>query len=159
MGKNKINWKTLAVAVLLCQVAGIIGSFFTAPNISTWYASLNKPSFQPPNSVFAPVWISLYTCMGVSLYVIWNEKKTAKRDNALKWFYAQLALNAAWSIVFFGMKEIAAGLLILLLLTAVLAVTMIKFWKINENAAGPLVPYLLWCCLAAALNYSVWILN
>lgn len=140
-------------------MAGVIGSFFTASSIPSWYMTLNKPSFNPPNSVFAPVWISLYTLMGCSLYLIWTEKRTKKTKNAINWFYAQLVLNTVWSIAFFGLKDIFLGLVIILALIAVLAITMIKFYRINKNSFGLLVPYFLWCCFAAILNYNLWVLN
>ena len=96
----------IVVCVLLCQSAGLIGSFFTASTIPTWYAGLEKPFFNPPNWLFAPAWLTLYIIMGVSLYLVWQRRKDSPQSKkALILFGAQLGLNALWSIIFFGLKK------------------------------------------------------
>ena len=150
----------LIVSIAACQGAGGIGAIFTTPAITTWYAKLKKPSFTPPNSVFGPVWITLYLMMGISLYIIW-EKGTRKKASrsALKIFAVQLVLNALWSMLFFGLKSpLLAFIGIVFLWTAIL-LTIRYFHKISRTAAYLLIPYILWVSFAAVLNFSIYYLN
>lgn len=150
----------LMISIVICQLAGVAGSVFTFPNITTWYAALNKPAFTPPNWVFGPVWLTLYTLMGISLWLIWEKKaEKKKRDAAFCVFGAQLALNASWSFLFFGLRSPFAGLVILLTLITMLGYTMFRFYKIDRRATYLLVPYLLWVMVATYLNFGVWVLN
>jgi benzodiazapine receptor len=155
----KIEWKKLIAAILICQLAGIIGSVFTMPVIGTWYATLNKPFFTPPNWVFGPVWITLYTLIGASLYMIWEKGKGLIRKTAMNAFYAQLGLNTLWSFLFFGLHSPVFGLVCIVALWIKIAYTILKFYKISKNAAYLMVPYLLWVTLATALNASILLLN
>ncbi len=150
---KKINWPRLIFAIVLCQVAGIIGSLFTFSAIPTWYASLIKPSFNPPSWFFGPVWTVLYTLMGISLYLVWKNK------SAVKLFVWQLIANSLWSIIFFGMKNIQLALIEIIVLLILVLATIVKFYKINIVAACLLVPYFLWGSFATLLTYSIWILN
>ena len=154
------EWAELLGAIVLCQLAGVIGSVFTLSSIPTWYATLNKPFFTPPNWVFGPVWITLYTLMGVSLFLVWK-KGTKSRQNriALGLFGVQLVLNALWSVIFFGMQSIIGGLIVIIALWFVLITTSVRFYKIDTRAGHLLVPYLLWLSLATALNAFLLILN
>ena len=152
-----IKFKELIIAILICQMAGVIGSIFTLDSIPVWYPTLEKPSFSPPNWVFAPVWITLYTLMGISLYWIFTSK--LKDNKALYVFSAQLILNALWSIVFFGFHSIFFALLIIILLWILILWTIILFYKMDKKAGIILIPYLLWVSLATLLNYYIWILN
>lgn len=161
MASCKINWKKalkLLAAIGFCQAAGAVGSMFTAPAITTWYAALNKPAFSPPNWVFAPVWLTLYTLMGISLYLVW-ESKSQKKKIAIAVFGIQLFLNALWSIVFFGMRNILGGLINILAMWALILGTMVLFYKISKPAAYVLIPYIVWVSIATALNYSLFVLN
>lgn len=155
------NLPKLLTSLVLCQAAGLIGSFFTAPAIPTWYAALEKPAFSPPNWVFAPVWFLLYLMMGVALYLVWTAKKSPSRTKqwALTFFGLQLALNSAWSIIFFGLKNPFYALIDLIALLLVLIATILFFWKISRTAAWLLLPYLAWGMFAALLNASIWQLN
>jgi len=147
-------------SVLLAQSAGVIGSFFTAPAISTWYETLTKPVFTPPGWVFGPVWILLYTVMGVALYLVWRHGLKDKRIRfAFMFFLVHLMVNASWSIVFFGLHNPLYGLFIIVLLWLMIALSTILFWRIDNRAGYLLVPYLLWVSFAAVLNYSIWLLN
>jgi benzodiazapine receptor len=150
----------LAISILICQGAGFIGSLFTRPSIPTWYATLEKPPFTPPNGVFAPVWITLFALMGISLFIIWRrdlaEQKTRK---ALGIFGAQLAFNILWSALFFGLRSPLAGLVDIAVLWIAIALTCFYFFKISKAAGVLLVPYLLWVSFAVALNASIWWLN
>jgi len=146
--------------IVLCQLAGIIGSIFTFSAIPTWYATLNKPWFNPPGFVFAPVWILLYTLMGISLYLV-LKKGLENKDVTLAtmFFGAQLALNAIWSILFFGLHNIFLALVEIIVLWVVLLFTIIKFYKISKKAAYLLIPYFLWGSFATILTFSILLLN
>lgn len=147
------------IAVIICQLAGIIGSVFTADAIPGWYSTLVKPEFSPPNWVFAPVWIALYTLMGVSLYLVWKKKDTKDTTPALLVFFAQLVLNAVWSIVFFGLQSPFYALIIIVFLWVLIAGSIYFFYPISKKAAYLLVPYILWVSFAAILNYYIFALN
>ncbi len=154
------NIAKLILAIVVCQIAGAIGSIFTFSSIPTWYATINKPSFTPPNWLFGPVWITLYTLMGVSLYLIWNkglENKEVK--SSLFIFSAQLSLNALWSILFFGLKSPLYAFIEIIILWITIAVTIFKFYKISKNAGVILIPYIIWVSIALTLNFYVWIRN
>lgn len=154
-----------ALFVLLCLGAGAIGGIATAPAIPGWYASLSKPDFTPPNWVFGPAWTALYIMMGISAYLVYEERCRAKgagllaANNALALFGAQLALNILWSLLFFGMHSPLYGLACIMALWLAIAATIWKFYPISRNAALLLVPYILWVSFASALNYYVWMLN
>ena len=153
----KIDYVKLISSVLICQSAGIIGSFFTVSSVSTWYVTLHKPFFNPPAWVFGPVWITLYLLMGISLYLIWNSKKKSKP--AMVFFSVQLVLNSLWSILFFGLQNpLFAGIEIIILWIAIL-LTIVSFYKISRTAAYLLIPYILWVSFAAVLNFSIIYLN
>ncbi len=154
--KNLLDAPKLAVSVFIPLFIGFIGAFFTAPSIATWYATLNKPPFSPPNWIFGPVWTILYVLMGASLYLVWR-KGLNKKPAFL--FGAQLLLNLLWSIIFFGLKSPRFAFAEIILLWGAIALTIIDFRKISHAAALLLIPYILWVSFAAALNYYVWILN
>lgn len=148
------------VSIALCQSAGLLGSFFTIPAIPTWYATLNKPVFSPPNWLFSPVWISLYTLMGISLFMIWNKgEKGPYRLKALGFFFIQLVLNALWSVFFFGLQSPLAGLIEMAFLWSAIVLTIYYFFKLSQWAGILLLPYLVWVSFAFILNFSLWILN
>jgi tryptophan-rich sensory protein len=141
-------------------MTGIIGSFFTFDSISGWYADLAKPEFSPPNWVFGPVWITLYTMMGISAYLIYKkgfEKKNVKL--ALSFFGGQLILNALWSILFFGFQSPLAALICIIALLTMIILTIVLFWRVSKSAALLLVPYMLWVSFASVLNYFIWAFN
>jgi len=155
-----MNYKRLIISLALPQLAGIIGSFFTTPAISTWYATLQRPSFSPPNWIFGPVWIILYILMGISVYLIWQQiekNKTAK--GALWLFWVHLVFNASWSIIFFGLQNPGLAFINIIIIWLLIIALMIKFWKINRWATYLLIPYLLWVGFASVLNYFIWYLN
>jgi len=150
----------LAAAVLVCELAGVVGSFFAMAAISTWYASLNKPWFAPPNWLFGPAWVALYAMMGAALYIVWERAGRSKRGFVpLMAFVVQLALNTLWSILFFGLRSPAAAFAEIVVLWAAIAYTILKFKEIDKRAAYLLLPYIVWVSFAAVLNYYVWILN
>lgn len=146
--------------IALCLVAGGIGSIFTAGTIPTWYASLVKPSLNPPSWVFAPVWTTLYILMGVAMYLVFRQGWGRKDVRfALVFFTAHLVLNAGWSIIFFGGHNVSWALVAIIVLWLMIAFSIYLFRPINRTAAWLLVPYLLWVSFATYLNYSIWILN
>jgi len=150
----------LIISIAACQLAGVIGSFFTAPSISTWYATLEKPSFVPPNWLFAPAWILLYLLMGISAYLIWMkgwERKEVRE--ALMVFVLQLILNTLWSVLFFGLQSPLYGFVVIVILWLVILFTILKFYPIFQKAAYLLIPYILWVSFTALLNLSILILN
>lgn len=150
----------IATALVICLTAGALGAFFTTSAIPTWYAHLIKPFFSPPNYLFGPVWTFLYILMGVSAALIWIKgTKDKKIRAALKIFAAQLALNAIWSPIFFGAKQLFLAFIVIILMWVFILKTIRAFAKINKTASYLLYPYLAWVSFATLLNFSVWILN
>lgn len=157
---NKGNVGRLAGSLAACYGAGAIGSFFTTPKISTWYATLEKPAFTPPNAVFMPVWFTLYAFMGVAIYLVWRKGlQTEGVKSAFILFWVQLGLNALWSVIFFGYESLIGGFAVILSLGVILLITIVKFFKISKVAGGLLIPYIVWIGIASALNASVMMLN
>jgi tryptophan-rich sensory protein len=150
----------LVVCIAACLAAGGIGSAYTTSAIPTWYATLAKPDFTPPSWLFAPVWTALYLMMGYAAWLVWEQKHRKPRVmGALSIFSLQLALNVAWSMVFFGLHSIVGGLCIIITLWIIIAWTIRRFLPISKNAARLLLPYLAWVSYALALNYAIWKLN
>ena len=149
----------LVASVLLCQIAVFLGSLFTTPAISTWYATLKKPFFTPPNWIFSPVWISLFVLMGISLFLVWRRQDHPGVKTALIFFFVQLILNILWSAAFFGLRSPLLGLIDIVLLWIAILLTTQHFLKVSKFAGVLLIPYLLWVTFAALLNFSLWFLN
>ena len=149
----------LVTSILFCQLAGFLGSLFTTPAIPTWYATLNKPSFTPPNWIFSPVWISLYILMGISLFIVWRRQDHPQFKTAMIFFFVQLILNILWSAAFFGLRLPLLGLIDIVLLWIAILFTIKNFLKVSKFAGVLLISYLLWVSFAALLNFSLWVLN
>jgi benzodiazapine receptor len=150
----------LIVSIVACEGAGGIGSVFTRKAISTWYATLKKPAFTPPNSVFGPVWVTLYALMGITVFMVWREGLAQEGVRiAFIVFWVQMVLNILWSVVFFGRRSPLGGMVVILLLWAAILLTIIKFFAVSSVAGGLLVPYLVWVSIAANLNVRIWLLN
>lgn len=148
------------LSVSLCQLAGLLGSLFTAPAIPAWYASLNKPVFSPPNWLFGSVWTVLYTLMGIAASLVWSQGVAKRRvKQALIIFAIQLILNTLWSIIFFGLKSPLLALIEIMILWYFIILTTLKFIKISKAAGFLLIPYFLWVSFAAFLNFSIYLLN
>lgn len=149
----------LVMIVAVCHSAGLIGSLFVRDSIS-WYRSLNRPFFAPPDWIFLPVWLILYTCMGIAAYLVWRKgvKKLEVRS-ALEVFLLQLIFNTAWTVVFFGLHSVAAGLLVIAVLWLAIFLTVDEFRKISPLAAFLLLPYLIWVGFAFLLNASILLLE
>jgi benzodiazapine receptor len=149
----------LAAAIILCQLAGFLGSFFTIPAIPTWYQSLHKPFFTPPNWIFSPVWIGLYLLMGISLYFVWQRQGQPRRRIALILFFLQLILNILWSAAFFGLRSTLLGFIDIVFLWVAILLTFQTFLSVSKVGGLLLLPYLVWVSFAALLNFSLWVLN
>ena len=153
-------WRKAAVAVPLIVIVGaLVGVVSNSGVGNDWYAPLAKPSFQPPGWMFGAVWTTLYTMMGIALAAVANEPPSKHRTVALGLFGAQLALNFAWSPIFFGGGMIDVGLLVLLAMNVLVTMTIIAFWKIRPLAGALLIPYLAWLCIATALNHETGRIN
>jgi len=155
-----MQWWKLIITVILSEIAGGIGSIFTSQSVSTWYSTLNKPAFSPPNYLFAPVWTILYLLMGIAAYLVWQKglvELTAKIAFGLFWF--QLVLNVLWSYLFFRRQNPLAGFLEIILLWGAILATTIYFFKVSRAAGYLMIPYLLWVTFAALLNFFIWRLN
>ncbi len=154
------NILILIISIAIPQVVGFIGSIVTIPAISSWYKTLNKPVFNPPNAVFGPVWTILFLLMGISLYLIWiKDLKSKKVKEGMNVFMIQLGLNLLWSIIFFGFHYLFLAFVDIVVLWGLILITILKFSKISKPAAYLLIPYLLWVSFAAILNFSILIIN
>jgi benzodiazapine receptor len=150
----------LIISIIACEGAGGIGAIFTTPAIPTWYAGLKKPKFNPPNSVFAPIWVTLYLLMGIAVFLVWREGFSQEGVTlAFTVFWVQLVLNILWSVVFFGLKSLLGGMVIIILLWIAILVNIILFFGVSPIAGGLLIPYIIWVSIAANLNAQVWRLN
>jgi tryptophan-rich sensory protein len=148
----------LVICIILPLAVGFAGSFFTSS--LDWYQSLNKPAFNPPSWIFAPVWTVLYLLMGISVFLVWRkEAENTAVKVALACFILQLVFNALWTPIFFGLKFplIAFGDIILLWLAIV--ATIICFYRVYKLSAILLMPYLIWVSFAAILNAAICVLN
>jgi translocator protein len=142
------------------QLAGAVGSLFTVSSIGTWYEMLQKPLFAPPNWIFGPVWVLLYLFMGIATFLVFQQRgKNRGVKTALFAFAVQLVLNSAWSIIFFGMHNIAFALFEIVVLWIAIATTMLLFFRVSKVAGWLFVPYLAWVSFATYLNYAFWTLN
>jgi translocator protein len=146
----------LVVWLALSFSAAAIGGLFMPGD---WYAALKKPSWNPPNWIFGPVWTALYTVMAVAAWLVWRRGSFASHRVALSLFLTQLVLNALWSPLFFGLRQPAAAFGDILLLWLSLLATTIAFWRVRLLAGILLAPYLAWVTFASALNFALWMLN
>ena len=162
-GRNsRPNWLILAAFVAAASAAGAVGAVFS-PGMSAaanhWYALLAKPDWAPPNRWFAPVWCVLYVLMGTSAWLVWRERYHRSRNIALTAYAIQLLLNAAWAPLFFGARNIGAGLFVIVALWLAIAWTIREFSAVRAAAAWMMVPYLIWVSFASALNLTIWKIN
>lgn len=158
--KPKDNYWFLLLFIVLAQSAGLLGSLFTFSAIPTWYATLEKPFFSPPNYLFGPVWTTLYTLMGISAYLIYRRYQFGKKAK-LFWqvYWTQLILNTLWSILFFGFKEPGLAFVEIGALWYFIVRTIQEAKKLNNPAMYLLYPYLAWVSFASLLNLAIYLLN
>jgi tryptophan-rich sensory protein len=151
----------IVIVVIICLSVGYVSGMVTRASITTWYPTLVKPSFNPPNWIFAPVWTSLYIMMGIAAGLIWNQFTINKEavTKALQFFAIQLVLNALWSYLFFGMHNPMLASIEIVLLWLLIFETYSQFAKINKTAGYLLLPYLAWVSFASVLTASIWWLN
>lgn len=154
----KINhpWLMLVGFVAASFAAAALGGITTAGAVRDWYPTIAKPTWTPPSWIFGPVWTALYAMMAVAGWLVWRQ---AGWSGALVWFAVQLALNAAWSPLFFGLHRIDLALVVIVALWAAILGTTVAFWRVSPWAGGLFVPYLAWVSFAAALNFAIWRLN
>jgi tryptophan-rich sensory protein len=149
----------LLISILLPLSIGAVAGMFTARAIPDWYATLNQPSFNPPNWVFGPVWTTLYIIMGISFFLIWKLEAGKERNQAIVIFLVQLLLNFGWSFCFFYFKMIGLALIEIVLLWSTIVLMLVRFYKLKPLAAYLNIPYLLWVSFATALNAAYFFLN
>lgn len=151
----------IAIALIICLMVGYSASVVTRPSVETWYPTIIKPSFNPPNWIFMPVWTLLYIFMGVAAGLVWDKIKEQNEEvkKALGFFLIQLTLNAIWSYIFFGLKNPMLAVVEIALLWLMIYETYFKFNKINKIAGYLLIPYMAWVAFAGILNASIWWLN
>lgn len=156
--KRKVT--KIVIAVIVCLLIGFLSSFATQSSVNDWYLTLNKPSFNPPNWLFAPVWTVLYVMMGVAAGIVWGKGfHHVWVKTALYHFGFQLLLNASWSIIFFGLKNPLAALFAILILLVLIVLTIRWFNVVSKKAAILMFPYLFWVLFATVLNFKIWELN
>lgn len=170
MGMKINNTLKFIISLIIPQLAGGLGSYFTAGSVKDWYPMLVKPALNPPSWVFGPVWTTLFILMGISAFLIWSSYTKATEDKkkglerkdvkiALGIFIGQLVLNTFWSIIFFGLHSPVGAFFELIVLWFAILIMIISFYKISRPAAWLLLPYILWVSFAGYLNYSIWQLN
>ena len=148
------------ISIMLPLVVGGLSGFFTTSSISGWYTTINKPSFNPPNWIFGPVWTLLYMMMGIALFIIWkSEADAVLKKQALIFFFIQLAINFCWSLLFFYCESPGWALIDIVLMWVFILLTIFSFGKISSLSAWLLVPYISWVSFAAVLNFAIWRMN
>jgi len=154
------NGLKLLISLMIPQIAGAAGAFFTVTDEGSWYQQINRPSWNPPGYIFGPVWTTLYILMGIGLYLVWkSDAAPALKRRAITLWGIQMVLNAAWSILFFGMHLIGVALADLILMWVAILLTIFAFARINKTAAWLLVPYISWVSFAGILNATIWVMN
>jgi benzodiazapine receptor len=153
------RFASLSMSIAPVAAASLIGSLVTLPNIPAWYTFLAKPWFTPPNWVFGPVWTTLYVIMAYAFYRVLRQHTAGGHKWIITVFTLQIALNAGWSLAFFGGRSPMLGLIVIVPLCLSVAWTLVLFWKQDRLAGALLAPYLLWVLFASALNFEVWRLN
>jgi benzodiazapine receptor len=147
---------------LISLILGNIGAIFTMKQIPTWYKNLKKPSLNPPNWIFGPVWTILYILIGISGYLIWKDDKdpfNGKNSTAWTIYAIQLILNYLWTPLFFGAHMLFLSLIEIVLMDISIIFNIFAFYQINHIAAYLLVPYLIWVSFATYLTFGIWRLN
>jgi len=149
----------LVASILIPLVIGFLGSFFTSSSVNNWYATINKPTFNPPNWIFGPVWTVLFFLIGISFYLVWKKGFGKNKIKIIGIYALQLLLNFIWSLLFFGLQSPALALIEIIILWFVILANIIIFYKSTKIAGYILIPYLLWVSFATVLNFAIFILN
>lgn len=154
------NTLKLIIAIVVSGLAGVIGSFFTTPSLTNWYAGIIKPALNPPGWVFGPVWTILFVLMGIAAFLVWKKGLNKKNVRiALALFLGQLVLNTFWSIIFFSLHSPGGALIEIVFLWIAILATIIAFAKISKVAAWLLLPYIFWVSFVIYLNFAIWVSN
>jgi translocator protein len=154
------NILKLVIAVAIPIAVGAISGFFTVTGVQSWYQTINKPSWNPPNWIFGPVWTTLYVMMGIALYLIWkSDSSDMLKKTAIILFAVQLTLNFFWSFIFFNQEQPGWALVEIIVMWVFILVTIFAFAQVSKPAAWLLVPYISWVSFATILNYTIWKLN
>ena len=154
------NISKLIIAVAIPVAVGATSGFFTVTGVESWYQSINKPLWNPPDWIFGPVWTTLYILMGIALYLVWNsDTSSALKRTAITLFSIQLIFNFFWSFIFFNQQQIGWALVEIIMMWIAILLTIFSFAKISTAAAWLLVPYICWVSFATVLNYTIWNLN
>ena len=153
------QWLVLALFLSICLATAGLGAAWTNLSVGDWYAAIRKPSWNPPNWVFGPVWTALYIGMAVAAWLVWRKNGLADAWLPLLLFGVQLFLNAVWSALFFGMRSPGIAFADIVLLWIAILATIVAFGRVSSLAATLLVPYLAWVSFATALNWSIWRMN
>ncbi len=156
---TRTRWGGLAAFLTVCLFAGGLGALATTPQLDTWYRTLAKPTWNPPDRVFGPVWTTLYILMAVAGWLVWSRTGWRSASMSLLLFGGQLVLNVAWSWIFFGMHAPGWAFFEILLLWLAVTATMIAFFRHSRLAGWLLVPYLVWISFAGVLNFTIWRMN
>jgi translocator protein len=150
----------LIISIAVPVAVGAVSGLFTVSEISGWYQTINKPSWNPPSWIFSPVWTTLYIMMGIALYLVWTaEVKPAAKKKAIAFFVIQLVLNFFWSFIFFKQHQIGLAFAEIIIMFVFILMTIFSFARINKAAAWLLVPYISWVSFATILTYTIWQLN
>lgn len=157
--RTAVEWGVLALFVVGSLSAGLLGSIATTPSIPTWYAGLVRPPLNPPNWVFAPVWTTLYVLMGAAGFLVWQRRDHPAARTGLLLFGVQLALNIAWSWVFFALHALGLAVAVVVALWLSILATIERFYRVEPLAAYLLVPYIAWTSFATYLTAAYWYLN
>ena len=142
---------------LITYSASVIGGLVTVSFKEPWYSLINKPTFNPPSWVFAPVWTTLYLMMTIAIWLFWHSKN--KDMNTIYIYFIHIVLNTTWSIVFFGLHQILLALFVLIVLILMIIILILRFKRVNIVSYYLMIPYLLWCCYALVLNFKIFLLN
>ncbi|MBC7616584.1 MAG: tryptophan-rich sensory protein [Pedobacter sp.] len=157
---QKFQFLPFIICLLIPLAIGALGGFFTFESVKTWYITLNKPSFNPPNGIFGPVWTTLYILMGISSYLIWQKRKVIMGYHLAFFTYIlQLILNLMWSFLFFYQRQIGLALVEIGVLLITIITTAFLFYRIDKRAGLLFIPYIIWVSFASYLTYSIYILN
>jgi tryptophan-rich sensory protein len=154
------NIAKLIIAIAIPLAVGGISGFFTVTGVESWYQTINKPSWNPPNWIFGPVWTTLYVMMGIALYLVWkSDSSDMLKKTAIILFAVQLSLNFFWSFIFFNQQQPGWALVEIIVMWVFILLTIFAFAQVSKPAAWLLVPYISWVSFAAILNYTIWKLN
>lgn len=151
--------QSLIVFIMMCFSAAFLGSISTRASLKTWYPAIIKPSWNPPDYLFAPVWTALYLMMAVAGWMVWEHSTTKGFSIPIVLFFVQLVLNTAWSFIFFGLRRPGWAFIEVIILWIFILLTTVSFWGVTWIAGMLFLPYLIWVTFATVLNFTVWQLN